>query len=73
MRYGNQNFIDEGQNGYKIALDEHMDDKSKIALLAEKIVKLFTQADMEAFHEHSYEQAKGYLTEEVVDKWKNLI
>ena len=41
--------------------------------LAEKIVKLFTQADMEAFHEHSYEKAKGYLTEEVVDKWKNLI
>ncbi|MCI5611811.1 MAG: glycosyltransferase, partial [Roseburia sp.] len=73
VRYGNQNFIDEGQNGYKIALDEHMDDKSKIALLAEKIVKLFTQADMEAFHEHSYEKAKGYLTEEVVDKWKNLI
>ena len=73
VRYGNQTFIDEGQNGYKIALDEHMDDKSKIALLAEKIVKLFTQADMEAFHEHSYEKAKGYLTEEVVDKWKNLI
>ena len=73
VRYGNQNFIDEGQNGYKIALDEHMDDKSKIALLAEKIVKLFTQADMEAFHEHFYEKAKGYLTEEVVDKWKNLI
>ena len=73
VRYGNQNFIDEGQNGYKIALDEHMDDKSKIALLAEKIVKLFTQADMEAFHEHSYEKAGEYLTEEVVERWKKLL
>ena len=73
VRYGNQNFITEGQNGYKIKLSEQMEEKEKTDRLAECIVKLFTEADLEKFHEHSYKKAEEYLTEEVVKRWKNLL
>ena len=73
VRYGNQTFIDEGENGYKIAIHDEMDQKEKIELLAEAIVKLFTEDDLEAFSKHSYEKAKEYMTEEVVKKWINLL
>ena len=73
VRYGNQNFIDEGQNGYKITLTDDMEEKEKVEQLADRIVRLFTEADMERFHAHSYEKAKEYLTEEVVERWKKLL
>lgn len=66
MRYGAQMFIDEGENGYKVPW-EHVEE------LAEVIVRLFTEADLEAFRAHSYEKAEAYLTKEVVQKWKNLL
>ena len=73
VRYGNQNFIDEGQNGYKITLTDDMEEKEKVEQLADRIVRLFTEADLERFHTHSYEKAKEYLTEEVVERWKKLL
>jgi accessory Sec system glycosylation protein GtfA len=73
VRYGNQTFIDDGQNGYKIPVNDKMDGREKMQKLSESIVKLFTDSDMEAFHEHSYEKAKGYLTSEVEKKWAKLI
>ena len=73
VRYGNQCFIDEGLNGYRIGINDKMSNKEKAHLLSEAIVRLCTQADMEAFCNHSYEIAKGYLTEEVEKKWANLI
>lgn len=73
VRYGNQNFIDEGKNGYRIPVTDEMDKKEKIALLAEKLIKLFTEDDLEAFRQHSYEKAKVYLTSEVEERWSNLI
>ena len=73
VRYGNQNFIDEGQNGYKITLTDDMEEKEKVEQLADRIVRLFTEADLERFHAHSYEKAKEYLTEEVVERWKKLL
>ena len=73
VRYGNQTFIDDGQNGYKISITDEMDQKEKIKLLSEHIVRLFTEDDMDAFSEHSYKNAKEYLTKEVVHRWIELL
>ncbi len=73
VRYGNQNFVDQGKNGYKITVHDKMESKERIAKLAECIVKLFTEADMEAFHAHSYKKAKEYLRAEVEKRWETLL
>ena len=41
--------------------------------LTECIVRLFKEADLKAFHEHSYEKAKKYLVEEVEQQWEKLL
>ena len=73
VRYGNQNFIDQGKNGYKIPVYDKMETKERVAKLAECMVRLFTEADLEAFHEHSYEKATSYLTAEVEKRWALLL
>lgn len=73
VRYGNQTFIDDGQNGYRIPITDEMDQKEKIKLLSERIVRMFTEDDMDAFSGHSYEKAKEYLTKEVVHRWIELL
>ena len=73
VRYGNQTFIDQGKNGYKIKIEDEMDQKRKIELLAEYIVKMFTEDDMCLFSEHSYGKARDYMTEEVVKRWIKLL
>lgn len=73
VRYGNQNFIDDGRNGYKIPVNDHMDNRERIRELTDRIIRLFTEADMEAFHQHSYEKAKEYLTTEVEKKWEKTV
>lgn len=60
--YGMQAFVDEGENGYKIPW-------GNVKGLAEGIVRLFTEADLEAFRQHSYEKAKGYFREELEKRW----
>ena len=73
VRYGNQNFVDHEKNGYKIPVHDKMESKERIAKLSECIVRLFTEADMDAFHEHSYKKAKEYLTTEVEKKWETFL
>ena len=73
VRYGNPTFIDDGENGYLIPVDERMSVREKIDALAERIVKLFTEADLKLFHAHSYEKARGFLTEEVEKRWKAVV
>ena len=73
VRYGNQTFIDEGENGYKIAITDDMDKKEKIELLTKAVVKMFTEDDMDAFANHSYDKAREFLTEEVEKKWTALL
>lgn len=73
VRYGNQTFIDDGLNGYKIPVDDDMDASQRIDKLAECVIKLFTQDDPELYHSHSYEVASRFLTVEVEEKWKELI
>lgn len=73
VRYGNPTFIDNGENGYLIDVNDEMKDRERIHKLAECIIRLFTEADLEAFHRHSYEKAKVYLTEEVEKKWLEIL
>ena len=73
VRYGNQTFIDDGENGYRIPIHDEMDQKEKIALLADRIVHMLTEDDMVAFSEHSYEKAQAFLTKEVVKRWISLL
>ena len=61
VRYGNPNFIDEGKNGYLIPVHDKMEKQERVQRLTECIVRLFTEADMEKFRQHSYEKASGYL------------
>jgi len=73
VRYGNQNFIDQNKNGYKIPVNDKMETKERVEKLAECMVRLFIEADLEAFHEHSYKKAKEYLTTEVEKQWETLL
>ena len=73
VRYGNPTFIDEGKNGYLIPVDDHTSPREKVEALTDRLIRLFTEADLESFHEHSYEKAKGFLTKEVELRWKNIV
>ena len=73
VRYGNPNFINHEQNGYLIPVTDEMDSKERIKKLTESIICLCTEADMEAFHQHSYEKAKAYLTTEVEKRWDKIL
>lgn len=73
VRYGNPNFIDDAENGYLIPVHDKMEKQERVQKLAECIVRLFTEADLEKFHKHSYEKANEYLTTEVEKKWKNIL
>ena len=73
VRYGNPTFIDDGKNGYLIPVDKRMTDKKKIEELTDRLIRLFTEADLDSFHEHSYKIAENYLTEEVEKRWKKVV
>ena len=73
VRYGNQTFIDDGENGYKIPVNDKMGSKERIQKLTECVVQMFTRDDMEKFHTHSYEKAKSYITTEVEKRWIQTI
>ena len=73
VRYGNPTFIDDGENGYLIPVDEQMTAKEKIEALTDRLIRLFTEADLESFHNHSYEKARKFLTKEVEQGWKAIV
>lgn len=73
VRYGNQTFIDDGENGFSISIQDNMEKKERIQKIAECIVRLFTETDIEKFHQHSYKKAKLYLVGEVEKKWIEIL
>ena len=73
VRYGNQTFIKDNENGYLIPRFEKDDEPAIVAALAEKIVAFFNRSDLEHVHQVSYDIAKGFLTEEIEQKWLNLV
>lgn len=73
VRYGNQTFIQNEQNGYLIAYDKSDDVTSKINKLADHIVKLFKKHELSDFQQQSYQIAQDYVVGDVQQKWDNLI
>jgi len=73
VRYGNQTFIDDGQNGYLLTLDSYQDRKVVVQALVQAIIKLFTEADLAEFSQHSYEKAQAYLDDSVETRWQELV
>lgn len=73
VHYGNQTFIDPGKNGILIPYDASESVQRKVALLADAMVKLFTEMDMEGCASRSYEMAEEYLTDRIVERWRKLI
>lgn len=73
VRYGNQTFIDEGKNGYKLPYAIGMERGRRQAKMVEAIKRLCLEDDITAMSEHSYKKAERYLAKEVEEKWKNLV
>lgn len=73
VRYGNPTFIDDGENGYLIPVDDHMTQPQKVEALTKCLIRLFTEADLDSFHEHSYKKAGKFLTKEVELRWKSVV
>ncbi|MDE6375962.1 MAG: glycosyltransferase, partial [Ligilactobacillus sp.] len=73
VRYGNQTFIEPGQNGYLLEYTGKKDQKQTIERLAKAIVELFTKVDLAKAHQASYALAQEYLTSEVEQKWHQLL
>ena len=58
--------MNEGENGFKIT-----DFSAKG--LADGILRLFKESDLEAFRRHSYQKAEVYLEAEVEKKWREIL
>ena len=72
VRYGNQAFIEDGGNGYLAYCPPESDRRERVKALADALVRLFTEADLDAFSSRSYEMAEPYLTIHVMQQWKSL-
>ena len=71
--YGNQTFIEDGKNGYLIpSSSDHVEDEIKKAYAA-KICQVYQENRLEAMRAHSYQIAEGFLTEEILEKWKKTV
>ena len=71
--YGNQTFIEDGKNGYLIpSSSDHVEDEIKKAY-AEKICQLYLENRLADMRAHSYQIAEGFLTEEILEKWKKTV
>lgn len=73
VHYGNQTFIADQENGYLIPYNRENNPVKQAEALADAMIKLFSEADMNAFSEKSYEIAEKYLTFHVVDAWSDLL
>ena len=71
--YGNQTFIQDGQNGYLIpSSDDHVETAIKRSF-AEKICQLYQENHLPDMRIASYDLAREFLTDKVRDKWKKTI
>lgn len=73
VRYGNQTFIRDGQNGYLIPVFEADDEVLVVDALADKIIKLYQSNQLTDMQDISYEIASAYLTQVVEQQWRILV
>lgn len=73
VRYGNQTFIDNNQNGILIPYTLNQSAQVSIDQLGDALIKLFQESNFDRFHERSYEIAGEYLTERIGQRWLQLL
>ena len=73
VRYGNQTFIDDKENGYLLPYKVGMEREQVIESLRQAIVNLFKDNRIEKMHDNSYKLAKNYLSENVQGMWAKLL
>ena len=67
VRYGNPTFILDGENGYLVPF-EGRSDQELVEYMAQRLVELSSK-DMEDFHRNSYQLARDYLEERILELW----
>lgn len=71
--YGNQTFIKHGANGYLIPKVEDEKEEDLVTAFAQAIINFFKKQEHQtSFQQESYRIANDFLSDKVVDKWKNL-
>ncbi|WP_439425120.1 accessory Sec system glycosyltransferase GtfA [Oenococcus alcoholitolerans] len=73
VRYGNQTFIDNGENGFLIKSDRPNEQHYDLDIVAKTIVYFFSKCDFAEFSQHSYAAAEDFLTSRVEKKWDKLL
>ena len=71
VRYGNATFILDGENGYLVPF-EGRSDQELVEDMAQRLVELSFK-DMDDFHSNSYQLAREYLEESIVEVWNNFL
>ncbi|MGT2907248.1 accessory Sec system glycosyltransferase GtfA [Streptococcus dentiloxodontae] len=73
VRYGNQTFIKNGENGFLIPRSETDDEQTLVAALTDQLIAYFKKTNLEQVHQTSYDLAQDYLSEQIETKWKTLV
>lgn len=75
VKYGSRLLVHPGENGYLIDFDPGSSEESKIVdCMAEKMIEIFADSErLEKFQERSYEIAEKFSTQNVEDKWRELV
>lgn len=72
VRYGNQTFIRDGENGFLIAYEDQSKRKKYVQEIADAIIRLF-EGDIEASQATSYDVGAEFLTENIKARWTMMI
>ncbi len=73
VRYGNQTFIQNGENGVLMPWSTDMSDREKVESLTKAIVHICEDVDWNQWSQKSYQLASEYLDEKISDAWDALL
>ena len=71
-RYGNPTFIQDGKNGYLVPCGLDRNEEELVADMAEKLVFIL-ENDLKSMHQASYDLARNYLRERIVQAWRQVL
>ena len=70
--YGNQHFIQNGENGFLLNFTNQSSDREIISNFVESILEVYQRNLWDSMSEKAYARAETYLTKEVGEKWLQL-
>ena len=70
--YGNQHFIQNGENGFLLNFTNQSSDREIISNFVERILEVYQRNLWDSMSEKAYARAEAYLTKEVGEKWLQL-